>query len=121
MLKFKIKGTFWPATASLWAYWAPSQEKAQLVGMAASGAWIGNIIALPLGGFLCSNQSSGGWASIFYIFGAGSFVWTVAFTFLTSETPKTHKFISEHERDYILMNTPTQKKRVIKNIFLPKL
>jgi hypothetical protein len=82
--------------------------------MAAAGAWFGNIVALPLGGFLCSNQSAGGWASIFYIFGVGSFVWTLAFTFLASETPKTHRFISDLEREYILKNTPVQKKRVIK-------
>ena len=40
-----------------------------LAGMASAGSWFGNIIALPFGGYLCTNGFDGGWPSIFYIFG----------------------------------------------------
>jgi MFS transporter, ACS family, solute carrier family 17 (sodium-dependent inorganic phosphate cotransporter), member 5 len=49
--------------------WAPIHERARLIGFGFSGSNIGNIIALPLGGFLCSNGFDGGWPSIFYLFG----------------------------------------------------
>jgi MFS family permease len=49
-------------------------ERSRLVGMASSGSWVGNIIALPLGSFLCVSGFDGGWASIFYIFGILFFV-----------------------------------------------
>ena len=44
-------------------------ERSSLVGFSSSGAWVGNIIALPFGGYLCENGFDGGWASMFYIFG----------------------------------------------------
>lgn len=47
----------------------PSKERTQIIGTSTAGAWLGNIIALPLGGYLCVNGFDGGWPSIFYIFG----------------------------------------------------
>lgn len=66
---YLLKGAFWPSVSSLWIFWAPSPERSRLVGSASAGSWIGNIIALPLGGYLCANGFAGGWGSIFYIFG----------------------------------------------------
>ena len=76
-----------------------------MVGAASAGSWIGNIIALPFGGYLCANGFDGGWGSIFYIFGIICFVWCVAFFFLTTDKPATHKFITEREREYIIHET----------------
>ena len=96
---------FWPSVSSIWAYWAPTAERSRLVGAASAGSWVGNIIALPFGGFLCVNGFDGGWASIFYIFGGLCFFWCIAFVFLTSDKPQTHRFISEIEKDYIISET----------------
>ena len=46
-------GAFWPSCCSFWAYWAPVEERSRLIGMASSGAKLGNIVALAIGGFLC--------------------------------------------------------------------
>jgi MFS family permease len=54
--------------------WAPGSERSRLVGLASSGAWVGNIIALPLGSYLCMHGFDGGWPSIFYIFGNSDFL-----------------------------------------------
>jgi predicted MFS family arabinose efflux permease len=62
-------GLYWPAIASLWAQWAPPEERSRLIGFANSGAQIGNVITLPLGSWLCSNGFAGGWGSIFYLIG----------------------------------------------------
>ncbi len=49
--------------------WGPAQERTIIVGASTAGAWVGNIVALPLAGYLCVNGFDGGWPSIFYIFG----------------------------------------------------
>ena len=37
-------------------------------------------------------------------------VWFILFMTLTSNSPQTHKFISEREKAYILANTDSEKK-----------
>jgi len=59
-------GAFWPSCSSFWAYWAPINERSRLIGMASSGAKLGNIVALAIGGILCVTV---GWPAIFYLFG----------------------------------------------------
>jgi hypothetical protein len=44
-----------PSISSIWSRWAPPLERSRLAGMASAGSWIGNIIALPLAGYLCLN------------------------------------------------------------------
>ncbi len=73
-----------------------------LAGFANSGSWVGNILGLPLAGYLCINGFNGGWPSIFYIFGVLCLVWSVSFFFICSDTPENHKFISDAEKNYIL-------------------
>lgn len=60
---------------SIKAYWAPPSERSRLAGIANAGAQMGNVIALPLGGFLCVYGFAGGWPSIFYVFGIFGVVW----------------------------------------------
>ena len=69
VLFFLFKGAFWPTQSSIYVFWAPAKERTKIVGTSTSGAWIGNIIALPLGAYLCVSGFDGGWPSIFYIFG----------------------------------------------------
>ncbi|RNA04067.1 inorganic phosphate cotransporter isoform X3 [Brachionus plicatilis] len=102
-------GAFWPSISSLWIFWAPSPERSRLVGSASAGSWVGNIVALPLGGYLCANGFAGGWGSIFYIFGIICFLWCVAFFFLTSDRPEHHKFISDEEKEYIVNETKSSQ------------
>lgn len=98
-------GSFWPSVSSFWAYWAPDTEKSRLVGMASSGAKVGNIIALSLGSILCLHGFAGGWPSIFYIFGAMGVVWSALLFLISTDSPKNHWFIGENEKSYILSET----------------
>ncbi len=34
-----------------------------------AGSWMGNVIALPLSGYLCENGFNDGWPSVFYVIG----------------------------------------------------
>ena len=91
--------------SSLWAFWAPPAERSRLVGVANAGSQIGNVIALPLGGFLCVYGFDGGWGSIFYVFGSVGIVWFIFWMLLTSKSPEEHRFISEEEKLYIQERT----------------
>lgn len=36
--------------SAIFVYWAPAKDRTKMLGSSTSGAWMGNIIALPLGG-----------------------------------------------------------------------
>lgn len=97
--------SFWPSMSTLWSAWAPPTERSRLAGIANAGAQIGNVLALPLGGYLCQYGFDSGWPSIFYIFGLLGIIWFVLWMLLASATPKDHRFISSKERDYIIDQT----------------
>jgi len=97
-------GFFWPAMSSLWSKWAPPAERSRLVGVANAGAQIGNVIALPLSGWLCVNGFDGGWPSIFYIYGIIGCVWFIAWMIFASKSPAENRFIGEKEKNYIEEN-----------------
>ena len=59
----------WPAISDMFIRWVPLAEKSRLIGFASAGNNLGNIVALPLGTYLCVDGFAGGWPSIFYIYG----------------------------------------------------
>lgn len=63
------KGMVWPAISDIFIRWVPVAEKSRLIGFSSAGNNLGNIIALPLGSYLCINGFDNGWGSIFYIYG----------------------------------------------------
>lgn len=98
-------GVIWPAFAGFWASWAPSTERSRLIGTANAGSQIGNVIALPLGGFLCVNGFDGGWPSIFYVFGGLGILWFILWMVFASNSPDENRFIGENEKEYVLDKT----------------
>jgi MFS transporter, ACS family, solute carrier family 17 (sodium-dependent inorganic phosphate cotransporter), member 5 len=63
----------------MWINWAPTKEKTRLIAFGFSGGNIGNVIGLPLGGYLCTYGFDGGWSSIFYTFGIKFFAIGVSY------------------------------------------
>lgn len=61
-------GVVWPALMAIWPYWAPPAERSTILGFSSAGSQIGNVITLPLGGYLCHGFESG-WSILFYIIG----------------------------------------------------
>ena len=51
----------------------------------------------------------GGWEMIFYVSGGLGIVWLALFTVLVSESPEVHRWISEHERAYIV----SRRRRIV--------
>lgn len=104
-------GMLWPAISTLWSFWAPPAERSTLMSIARSGSQLGNVVALPLGGYLCVNGFDGGWPSLFYVLGAAGIVWCILCTLLASSKPNTHRFISSKEQGYILNEVGSLEKK----------
>lgn len=109
--------------------WAPPSEKSTLVGFATAWTHIGSVVSTLLGSYLCEFGFLEGWGSIFILFGMsnlfkhyinqdflfkfinqlkGAFgvVVVLLMALLTTESPVTHRFISENERNYIMERIP---------------
>lgn len=97
-----LQGATFPAMHTMWSVWGPPLELSVLTGVTYAGAQIGNVVVLPLSGFLCKYGFDGGWPSIFYILGLAGLVWCAAWMYMVSDRPSNHPRISAEERDYII-------------------
>ena len=63
------EGVSYPSMHTILSHWSVPSERAKMGSICYSGAYIGNILALSIGGVLCSSTFLGGWPSAFYLFG----------------------------------------------------
>ncbi|KAG7312256.1 hypothetical protein JYU34_001728 [Plutella xylostella] len=91
-------GFLFPALHALVAHWAPPAEKGRFVSALLGGS-IGTAVTWSLTGPLIK---SFGWEAAFYVPGAISIFWCVAWWFLVYDSPAQHPRISEEEKVYIL-------------------
>lgn len=93
------EGVTFPAMMAMWARWAPPGERSRLMTLSGSGANFGAFVALPLTGYICQVL---GWPAVFYICGGAGCLWAVFWFIFVSDDPRTHRRISDEERDYII-------------------
>ncbi|XP_063239664.1 putative inorganic phosphate cotransporter [Bacillus rossius redtenbacheri] len=96
------EGPIVPCTHALLAKWIPPNERSRMGAFVYAGAQFGTIVSMPLSGLLSEYGFSGGWPSIFYVFGTVGVVWVVAYMFTVYESPEDHPRISAEERHYIV-------------------
>ncbi|GMT21191.1 hypothetical protein PFISCL1PPCAC_12488 [Pristionchus fissidentatus] len=96
------QGAVFPAMHSMWSVWAPPQESSVLTSISYAGTQFGNIVVLPLGGFLCEYGPDGGWPSIFYLLGLIGVLWCAVWMWMAADRPSTHPRITAEERSYII-------------------
>ncbi|KAM4725873.1 sialin isoform 1-T1 [Anableps anableps] len=101
------EGVTFPAMMAMWARWAPPLERSRLISLSGSGGSFGAFLALPLTGFLCEQL---GWPAVFYFCGGAGCLWFVFWCAFVSDDPRTHRGISEEERDYIINSIGAQGK-----------
>jgi ACS family hexuronate transporter-like MFS transporter len=89
----------WPGAARSNASWFPSKERALAQGIFNSGAAIGGIISIPLIAYLTVFFS---WQMVFVIIGLVGLLWLIPWMILVKAPPKSHPWITEEEREYIL-------------------
>nr|CAD7450183.1 unnamed protein product [Timema bartmani] len=97
-----MKGPFMPANMALFASWLPPQERARLSGIIFSASNIGSLISMGISGKMASTF---GWESLFYVYGVLTALWCVLWMFFAHESPETHPWISDEEKEYIVSNT----------------
>ncbi|XP_054707829.1 sialin-like isoform X2 [Uloborus diversus] len=91
------EGMTFPAMNALISRWAPKLERSRVSSFIFTGTQIGNVVAMPISGWLSSTDLLGGWSSVFYVFGTVGCVWFLFWAFLAYERPTDHPSISMHE------------------------
>ncbi|CAF3470855.1 unnamed protein product [Rotaria sp. Silwood1] len=110
-------GVIWPCMAVIMSRWAPPDERGKLLGFMNAGAQIGNVLALSVGGLMCSWSFIGGWPLIFYSTGVMGFVWGIFWIFFYADSPQDQRCISTQEKHYILDSTQEQLSHSDENEF----
>jgi MFS transporter, ACS family, hexuronate transporter len=95
----------WPGATKANAEWFPTKERALAQGIFNSGAAIGGIVAFPTIAFLSIYFS---WQLIFIIVGFVGLLWLVPWWVLVKAPPKSHDWLTESERQYILTGQKNQ-------------
>jgi ACS family hexuronate transporter-like MFS transporter len=89
----------WPGAAKSNADWFPTKERALAQGIFNSGAAIGGIIAIPLIAYLTVYFN---WQMVFIVIGLVGLLWLIPWIILVKAPPKSHPWITDEEREYIL-------------------
>lgn len=90
----------WPGATKANAEWFPIKERALAQGVFNSGAAVGGVISAPFIAYLFVYLES--WRATFFAVGAIGFLWLIPWLILYKSGPKTHPWLSEDERSYIL-------------------
>ena len=90
----------WPGATKANAEWFPIKERALAQGIFNSGAAIGGIISAPIVGLLFI--WFGSWQATFITIGVLGLLWLVPWLIVYKSGPKTHPWLDEAEREYIL-------------------
>ncbi|MCB0639997.1 MAG: MFS transporter, partial [Phaeodactylibacter sp.] len=89
----------WPGATKGNAEWFPTKERAFAQGLFNSGAAVGGIISIPLIAFLTIYCS---WQTIFILVGLTGLLWLIPWVVLVKSPPKSHPWITDEERAYII-------------------
>ncbi|KAJ9590350.1 hypothetical protein L9F63_027811, partial [Diploptera punctata] len=95
------QGFIFPSIHTLLSSWTPMEERGRLATYVYAGSQVGTIITMSLSGKMSSTI---GWPSIFYLFGGIGIGWAVLWFFFGADHPRSAKFISKAEKDYIETN-----------------
>ncbi len=95
----------WPGATKGNAEWFPTKERALAQGIFNSGAAIGGIISIPLIAYMSVFFS---WQMIFVLVGLAGLLWLIPWMVLVKSPPKSHPWITEDERQYILSGQKNQ-------------
>ncbi len=103
----------WPGAAKGNAEWFPVKERAFAQGIFNSGAAIGGIVAIPTIAFLTIYFS---WQMIFVIIGLIGLLWLVPWLILVKAPPKSHPWLTDDEKKYILGGQKVNEEETLQKI-----
>ncbi|XP_054270084.1 putative inorganic phosphate cotransporter [Macrosteles quadrilineatus] len=112
------QGFMMPMVHGLLSRWGPPRERARFATFVLVGLNFGSMLVLACSGLLASTPW--GWPSIFYFSGGLGLVWVILWMLLGGNSPESHSFISDEERDYILKSLPgTAREGVSSQMVIP--
>jgi len=103
-------GLTFPAENVLINNWAPSNERSSLTSIVFGGAALGTVLSMILSGVIMNWA----WEAVFYIEGGLSLIWVVLWIVFVSDSPDSHKFITEEERHMINSSHPPKDENAVK-------
>lgn len=82
------------------------------------GTNLGAGLSMPLAAYLCEFGFAGGWPSAFYVLAVLATAWTLAWHLYATSEPSFHKWISQHELDYLTADKPPtrQEKHTVSGV-----
>ncbi|XP_015126787.1 sialin [Diachasma alloeum] len=93
-------GASFPAMHVMIAKWAPPKERNVIGSIIYAGTALGTVISILLTGLIAAGM---GWKAVFYIEGALCFIWFTVWWLVIADSPADQRrFISLHEKNYIL-------------------
>lgn len=109
----------WPGATKSNAEWFPIRERALAQGIFNAGASVGAVISAPL---VAVMYLVVGWKLTFVLLAGLGFLWLIPWLVLFKSGPKSHPWLSEEEREYILRGQilPRTSGDAYANVFAPK-
>ncbi|CAL1533546.1 unnamed protein product, partial [Lymnaea stagnalis] len=95
-------GATLPIVSDTIVWWTPESERLTATAVTFSGINMAGIVTFFIAGFLCSVPIDNGWPFVFYVFGAITLLWTLAWHIMTSQKPENHPWISDEEKSFII-------------------
>ncbi|XP_053378608.1 uncharacterized transporter slc-17.2-like [Mercenaria mercenaria] len=99
-----LTATNFPAMHAMWGRWAPKMERSKLTTLCYAGTTLGNVLTFSTSGLLCAYGFDNGWGSIFYVTGGLGILWSLAWLYISADTPTSHPRIEVEEIRYITRN-----------------
>ncbi len=99
VLQGVFEGVTFPSLHAMTARWVPPDERSSFIARSYFGSTFGLIITFPLCGYVAREVS---WDAAFYVVGAITAVWYIAWLLLVYDSPEEHPRISQEEKSRIL-------------------
>ncbi|PIK44606.1 putative sialin-like isoform X1 [Apostichopus japonicus] len=105
-----VQGVYFPAVFHLLGLWLPPRERTSSYSFVAAGTSVGSTVFLFISGVLASSNIMQGWPSVFYFSGIAGTVWCLLWFPLAYNSPSSHPWISESEKEYIMESLKWNKR-----------
>ncbi|CAL4153453.1 unnamed protein product [Meganyctiphanes norvegica] len=100
------EGATFPALSFLIANWSPPNERSMFNTFTHIGAHFGIVLTYPFAALMIQHL---GWEYAFYIPAAVTLLWSIAWYFFVTDSPKDYPWMSNTEREYILSSLGTKE------------
>ncbi|KAK0405176.1 hypothetical protein QR680_017840 [Steinernema hermaphroditum] len=95
------EGSTFPTIVSIASRWFPPADRGAMVAIYTAGTQLAGMFSGITSASLCSVELLGGWPLIFYVYGTMGLIWLVLWMILGSSQPKTNRWCSDAEKEYI--------------------